>query len=215
MEEDYFDEVPAQKPRKEKGAWTEKQRKKSYAPAKVAAPIPTNRPPEVFCAPNHERTEYVISSIKSGMSSRFLQLISRMDEHRLSIEIPMNHPLSYQLVIGDIAYLQDGALTDIVERKNLLARYKWDGDRYSLFQRKRQSIAANLDTLVIVASAKNPNFQPGFIDRYMVLAQECGIPPIICITKSDLKPISDPVLDWYEHALGIRVFHTASTTGDY
>ena len=47
----------------------------------------------------------------------------------------------------------------------------------------------------------------------MVLAQECGIPPIICITKSDLKPISDPVLDWYEHTLGIRVFHTSSTTG--
>ena len=124
MEEDYLDEVPAQKPRKEKGTGTEKQRKKSYAPAKVAAPIPKNRPPEVFCAPNRERTEYIISSIKSGMSSRFLQLISRMDESRMSIEIPMNHPLSYQLVIGDIAYLQDGALTDIVERKNLLARYK-------------------------------------------------------------------------------------------
>ncbi len=46
----------------------------------------------------------------------------------------------------------------------------------------------------------------------MILAEESGIRPIVCITKSDLKPISDPVLDWYEHELGITVIHTSSVS---
>lgn len=47
-----------------------------------------------------------------------------------------------------------------------------------------------------------------------MLAQECGISPIVCITKSDLKPISDPILDWYEQKLGIPVLYTSAVSGE-
>lgn len=77
-----------------------------------------------------------------------------------------------------------------------------------------QPIAANLDSIVIVASAKDPAFQPGFIDRYMVLAEQSGIPPIICITKSDLQPIDDPILRWYENELHVPVIHTSAVSNE-
>lgn len=67
--------------------------------------------------------------------------------------------------------------------------------------------------IVIVASAKSPKFQPGFIDRYMVLASSAHIPASICITKSDLQSIDDPVLDYYEHQLDIPVIHSSSISG--
>jgi len=73
-------------------------------------------------------------------------------------------------------------------------------------------IAANLDYVVIVASAKDPRFQPGFIDRYMLLAQSCSIPAIICISKSDLTKLDDQILKWYEESLSVPVVYTSSHT---
>jgi ribosome biogenesis GTPase / thiamine phosphate phosphatase len=100
----------------------------------------------------------------------------------------------------------------IVTRTNLLARHKGDSDRFSLYKRILQPIAANLDCVVIVASAKDPRFQPGFIDRYMLLAQSCDIPTIVCISKGDLTKIDDPILKWYEESLKIAVVYTSSNT---
>jgi len=116
------------------------------------------------------------------------------------------------VVIGDYVTLSRDMVTSIVARSNLLARYKGDSDRFSLHKRILQPIAANLDYVVIVASAKNPKFQPGFVDRYMMLAESCYIPMIICISKSDLTKIDDPILRWYEESLKIPVVYTSSRT---
>lgn len=77
-----------------------------------------------------------------------------------SVEIPLNSPFFSQVVIGDYVKIEEEHLVGVIARKNLLARYKGDQDRFSLHSRMLQSIAANLDTLVIVASAKDPVFQP-------------------------------------------------------
>lgn len=119
MEEDFI-----RQPRKGKGEPEGKKAKTPYAPKKIAAPIPENSFPEVFVAPNADTPSYIVSAIKSGMVSRTLEMISQMDGTKSTVVIPMKHPLSYQLVIGDVAYLENGELTGIVERKNLLARYK-------------------------------------------------------------------------------------------
>lgn len=47
----------------------------------------------------------------------------------------------------------------------------------------------------------------------MILAASANIPVLICITKSDLKSIDDPVLDYYEKNLYIPVLHTSSVSG--
>jgi ribosome biogenesis GTPase / thiamine phosphate phosphatase len=64
--------------------------------------------------------------------------------------------------------------------------------RASLFKRRApgsgrrlQLIAANVDTLFIVASC-NEDFSVARLERYLVLAREVGVHPIIVLTKIDL-----------------------------
>ncbi len=65
-------------------------------------------------------------------------------------------------------------------------------DRKSLFKRKAagtgqklQLIAANVDTLFIVSSC-NQDFNIPRLERYLVLASEASVMPIVVLTKADL-----------------------------
>ena len=67
-------------------------------------------------------------------------------------------------------------------------------DRTSLFKRpapsddsRVQLIAANVDTLFVVTSC-NQDFNVARIERYLVLAREVGVRPVIVLTKADLSP---------------------------
>jgi len=64
--------------------------------------------------------------------------------------------------------------------------------RKSLFQRRApghdrrmQLIAANIDTLFIVTSC-NQDFNAARLERYLVLASEAGVEPVLVLTKADL-----------------------------
>ncbi|RYG27915.1 MAG: GTPase RsgA, partial [Burkholderiales bacterium] len=65
-------------------------------------------------------------------------------------------------------------------------------DRMSLFKRPApgdpssvQLIAANVDTLLIVTSC-NHDFSIARLERYLVLAREAGVKPVVVLTKMDL-----------------------------
>lgn len=65
-------------------------------------------------------------------------------------------------------------------------------DRASLFKRRApggdhrlQLVAANVDTLFIVASC-NQDFNVPRLERYLVLAREVGVQPVVVLTKIDL-----------------------------
>ncbi len=73
-------------------------------------------------------------------------------------------------------------------------------DRASLFKRpapgdshRLQLIAANVDRLFIVTSC-NQDFSVGRIERYLVLAREVGVQPVIVLTKADLADEPDRFL---------------------
>ena len=70
-------------------------------------------------------------------------------------------------------------------------------DRASLFKRRAaggdhrlQLIAANVDTVLIVASC-NQDFNIPRLERYLVLAREVGVTPVIVLTKIDLTDRPD------------------------
>lgn len=67
----------------------------------------------------------------------------------------------------------------VLRRMNLFKR------RSPADPRKEQMIAANVDTLFIVASC-NQDFSVGRIERYLVLAREVGVHPVVVLTKTDL-----------------------------
>ena len=67
-------------------------------------------------------------------------------------------------------------------------------DRTSLFKRsapgkdrRLQLIAANVDTLFVVTSC-DQDFNIARLERYLVLAGEVGVRPVIVLTKADLSP---------------------------
>ena len=65
-------------------------------------------------------------------------------------------------------------------------------ERLSLFSRKAagtkvatQMIAANIDRVFVVCSL-NQDFNLNRIERYLVLANESGVEPVVVLTKADL-----------------------------
>ena len=77
-------------------------------------------------------------------------------------------------------------------------------DRKSLFSRRSagsklglQLIASNIETLFIVSSL-NHDFNLSRIERYLVLAREAEVEPIIVLTKADLASNKDDALDKLE-----------------
>jgi ribosome biogenesis GTPase len=74
-------------------------------------------------------------------------------------------------------------------------------DRISLFrrpapgdERRVQLIAANVDTLFIVASCDH-DFNVARIERYLVLSKEAGVRPVVVLTKVDWSPKPERFVD--------------------
>ena len=95
--------------------------------------------------------------------------------------VPEDHP-----AVGDWLLVDDGTLEvrRVLQRENLFKRQAPGTDR------KTQLIAANVDTLFIVASC-NKDFSAARLERYLVLAQEVGVQPIVILTKTDLTDTPD------------------------
>ncbi len=87
----------------------------------------------------------------------------------------------------DVATVGDWLLLDaesfrphrLLHRKSLFKR------RAAGTGRKLQLIAANVDTLIIVSSC-NQDFNIPRLERYLVLASEAGVTPVVVLTKADL-----------------------------
>jgi len=77
--------------------------------------------------------------------------------------------------------------------------------------RREQILVANLDTVLIVASAKRPDLVPNLIDRFLVAAESRGIDVGIAINKIDLDEARDygPYADYYR-ALGYTVLEVSA-----
>ncbi len=87
---------------------------------------------------------------------------------------------SAEVAIGDWALVErsTGGLSRLLERKTLLQR------RAAGTGRAAQLIAANVDTLLIVTSC-NADFNIARLERYLAMARQAGVTPVIVLTKSD------------------------------
>lgn len=88
----------------------------------------------------------------------------------------------------EVATVGDWLLIDgeTLEAKRLLDRKSLFKRRAAGAERKTQLIAANVDTLFIVSSC-NQDFNVSRLERYLVLALEAGVTPIVVLTKTDLS----------------------------
>jgi ribosome biogenesis GTPase len=112
------------------------------------------------------------------------------------------------LAAGDLVWLRpEGADEGIIERieprHGLLCRTS----------RGRQHIlVANVDQILVVASAAYPRLKPNLIDRYLVTAEKAKIKPILCIKKIDLVDPANlqPIVGVYGQ-LGYQVLLLSAT----
>jgi ribosome biogenesis GTPase len=90
--------------------------------------------------------------------------------------------------------------------------------RHGVLSRKsrgrQQVIVANVDQLLIVASAAEPPLKPNLIDRLLISAEKGRIRPIVCINKVDLVDPAAlmPLVGIYAQ-LGYPVLLTSAATG--
>lgn len=78
---------------------------------------------------------------------------------------------------------------------------------------RQHVIVANVDQLLIVASAAEPSLKPNLIDRFLVTAEKAGIRPVVCINKVDLIDAADlqPLVGVYGQ-MGYQVLQTSAKT---
>jgi ribosome biogenesis GTPase len=110
------------------------------------------------------------------------------------------------VVVGDLVNLvgdvsgTEGSLARIVSieaRRNSLSRTVDDAAKME------RTIVANIDQLVIVVAAANPEPRRGLIDRFLVCAFHENIKPILLVTKTDVAAVPD-FLHEYE-TLGVEI----------
>ena len=98
--------------------------------------------------------------------------------------------------VGDWLLLErsDGRVRRRLERASLFKR------RAAGQGRALQLIAANVDTLFVVSSC-NQDFNPARLERYLALAREAAVTPLVVLTKADLCADPGPFLRQSERLL--------------
>lgn len=99
----------------------------------------------------------------------------------ISPRIPGADAAGNRPAVGDWLLLDRDSLlpTRLLRRASLFKRVAAGG------RQKLQVIAANVDCVFIVASC-NQDFNIARLERYLVLAQDVQVPPVIVLTKQDL-----------------------------
>lgn len=115
-------------------------------------------------------------------------------------------------VCGDRVLYEDqvtsheGLVTEVLARRTALERPDSRG--------QVQTLAANLDRLVIVSALK-PEIDPGLVDRYIAAAELAGLESMVVLNKCDLEhadSVAEQRLPEYE-ALGYSCFRTIAKQG--
>lgn len=100
---------------------------------------------------------------------------------------------------------QDGMIESVQPRRGCISRTS---------RGQQHIIVANVDYLLIIASAAQPGLKPVLIDRFLLTAKQCDVEPVIVINKIDLvdpAPLQ-PIVGSYA-AMGFRVLMTSAETG--
>ncbi|HTN77056.1 MAG TPA: ribosome small subunit-dependent GTPase A [Pirellulaceae bacterium] len=111
---------------------------------------------------------------------------------------------------GDRVYFRpegsDGGIIERVEpRHGVLSRTS---------KGRQHVIVTNIDQLLIVTSAAEPNLKPNLIDRFLITAEKIGARPVIVINKVDLVNRADfqPLAGVFGQ-MGYQVLFVSAQTG--
>jgi len=124
-----------------------------------------------------------------SVHSRKCRVVSETDGQELSCQLRgrlfeklkgHTKPVAVGDRVGFEVTPQGAAIEEIFPRRNSLTRPS-SGKKDEI-----QTIAANIDCMVIVAAVKNPTLRLGLIDRFLVAAEVEEFDVVICLNKIDL-----------------------------
>jgi len=116
------------------------------------------------------------------------------------------------VAVGDrvtVEWSGEGAvITEVAPRTSSLSRP--DPSQ----RRREQVLVANVDTVLLVASARDPDLAPGLLDRFLVAVESRELEVALVVNKVDLDPdcAYETVVSVYRD-LGYRVLPTSATMG--
>ncbi len=83
-------------------------------------------------------------------------------------------------------------------------------------RRRAKVVAANLDRAVVVVAARDPDLSHGMVDRFLAMAEDSGMHPLLVVNKVDLdgaRAVATEVEALYR-AVGYRTLITSARTGE-
>jgi len=103
-------------------------------------------------------------------------------------------------VVGDITGSTDALarIVRVLERRSVLRRTADDVDPVE------RIVVANAEQMVVVCAMTDPAPQPRLVDRCLVAAEDAGVRPVLCVTKTDLVDPA-PLLEIYERVPDVSV----------
>ncbi len=136
------------------------------------------------------------------------------EEHLASMRGRLKQEERMKLAVGDHVTIEQDpageswAITAIHERRTRLAR-RAPGGRHA-----ERVIVANLDQVVVVFAAANPEPHPGMIDRFLVIAESNDLAVRLVVNKCELVDAAaiDALVAPYVKA-GYQVHRTSVKTG--
>lgn len=138
-----------------------------------------------------EKDKFLSSIVyqRSGLSSNIVTAMYRATTSKTLGEFPAVGDRVLLGLVNDAEDEGDGVgsqkycVVRVLPRKSELKR---PGPRDSFY--KQQTLAANIDQVVIVASVTQPEFNYGFMDRFLLAANLNDLPFVLVLTKMDLLP---------------------------
>lgn len=111
-------------------------------------------------------------------------------EASISSTLPAQEGAEDRPTVGDWLLIDQStqSVVRILHRSSLFKRLAPSDDR------RVQLIAANVDTLFVVTSC-DQDFNVARLERYLVMAGEVGVRPVVVLTKADLSPAPERLLD--------------------
>jgi ribosome biogenesis GTPase len=125
----------------------------------------------------------------------------------------LKHRDDDRVVPGDVVDLDlhgdgEAAITGIRPRRSVLARRAAQGGSGG-GARRAQPVAANVDQVVVVASARDPEANPRTLDRFLVIAEANGLPAVLVVNKTELDGSVAAVLARRYARAGYQVLPTS------
>ncbi len=164
---------------------------------------------------NHISDPSLIPARVTGVRKNMFCTSNGQTEQLATLAGKLNHdPQALYPVTGDWVLMKETVISKVLVRKNALSRgASGTQGKPDTRPRKEQVMAANLDTVFIVCGLDR-DFNLRRIERYVTLVYNCGLSPVIILTKADLHTAPEPFETQVEAvAFGVPV-HLISALDD-